>query len=58
MVDSVSQILDHAQTIVIGNSDPEFRQVPAQVRDGQTVVDFVRVANLCTEEGKYEGICW
>jgi GDP-mannose 6-dehydrogenase len=58
MVDSVSQLLTHAQTIVIGNNDPEFRQIPAQVCDGQVVVDFVRIADLCTEEGKYEGICW
>jgi GDP-mannose 6-dehydrogenase len=38
MVDSAQHVLDHAETIVIGNNDPEFRQVPAQIRDGQVVV--------------------
>lgn len=58
MVDSVRLVLDHAETIVIGNSDPEFRQVLGQARDGQVVVDFVRIADLRSEEGKYDGICW
>lgn len=58
MVDSVKLVLDHADTVVIGNGDPEFRQVLAQTRDGQVVVDFVRIANLRSEEGKYDGICW
>jgi GDP-mannose 6-dehydrogenase len=58
MVDSIQSVLDHAETIVIGNNDPEFRQVPAQTRDGQVVVDFVRIADRQSEEGKYDGICW
>ncbi len=58
MVDSMKLVLDHAQTIVIGNGDPEFKQVPALTRAGQVVVDFVRIADLSSEENKYEGICW
>lgn len=58
MVDSVQRVLDHAETVVIGNNDPEFRQVLAQTRNGQVVVDFVRIAERQSEEGKYDGICW
>jgi len=58
MVDSIRQVLDHAETIVIGNNDPEFRQIPSQTRNGQIVVDLVRVADRRSEEGKYDGICW
>jgi len=58
MVDSVQHVLDHAETIVIGNDDPEFRQVPAQTRNGQVLVDFVRIADRRSEKGKYHGICW
>jgi GDP-mannose 6-dehydrogenase len=58
MVDSVQHVLDHAETIVIGNNDPEFLQVPAQTRNGQVLVDFVRIASRRSEEGKYDGICW
>ena len=58
MVDSVERVLEHAETIVIGNSDPEFKRVPDQTRDGQVVVDLVRIADLRSANGKYDGICW
>jgi len=58
MVNEMDAVLDHANTIVIGNKDPEFGSVPQRLRDGQSVVDFVRVTNQRSENGKYEGICW
>jgi GDP-mannose 6-dehydrogenase len=58
MVSEMDAVLDHANTIVIGNKDPEFGSVPQRLRDGQSVVDFVRVTNQRSENGKYEGICW
>ena len=38
MVDSVQRVLDHAETVVIGNNDPEFRQVLAQTSNGQSLL--------------------
>jgi GDP-mannose 6-dehydrogenase len=58
MVDGIDRVLDHAQTIVIGNKDPEFTQVPARMRDDQVMVDFVRIADRRSEAGRYDGICW
>jgi GDP-mannose 6-dehydrogenase len=58
MVDSVELVLDHAETIVIGNNDPDFKQIPTKTRDGQVVVDFVRIADRHSQGCKYEGICW
>src|SRR5271163_4331757 len=58
MVDHVDAILDHAQTIVIGNKDPAFRDVPNQLRDGQSIVDLVRISDQRSGNGKYDGICW
>lgn len=43
MSPSVDAVLAHAQTIVIGNYDPEFGQVQSQLRDGQCLVDLVRI---------------
>jgi GDP-mannose 6-dehydrogenase len=57
MVDDVDAVLDHAQTIVIGNKDPDFQSVLHKLRDGQSVVDFVRITNRRSENG-YDGICW
>lgn len=58
MVDSVAAVLDFAQTIVIGNKDPDFRTVPEKVRDGQSIVDFVRITDRRSDNGNYDGICW
>jgi GDP-mannose 6-dehydrogenase len=58
MVDNVEAVLDHAGTVVVGNKDPEFKTVPARLREGQVLVDFVRIDHRRTENGKYDGICW
>ena len=58
MVNGIEGVLDHAQTIVIGNKDPEFENVLGRLRDGQHVVDFVRITDRRSENGKYDGICW
>jgi len=43
MVSSVEEVLAYGQTIVIGNNDREFKQVPEQLREDQILVDFVRM---------------
>lgn len=58
MVTGIDAVLEHAQTIVIGNKDPEFRAVPERLREEQLLVDFVRISDKRSENGKYDGICW
>jgi GDP-mannose 6-dehydrogenase len=58
MVDRVDAVLDHAETIVIGNKDPDFQDVVHRLREGQSIVDFVRIADRASANGNYEGICW
>jgi GDP-mannose 6-dehydrogenase len=58
MVHDVDSVLQHGQTIVIGNKDPDFRAVPDSLRDGQCLVDFVRITDRRSSNGKYDGICW
>jgi GDP-mannose 6-dehydrogenase len=58
MVERVDQVLEHAQTVVIGNNDPDFRDVPERLRAGQVLIDFVRVAERRSGDGVYDGICW
>jgi GDP-mannose 6-dehydrogenase len=58
MVATVDEVLAHAQTIVIGNGDPEFRDVPSRLGESQQIVDLVRITNGKSVEGVYDGICW
>jgi GDP-mannose 6-dehydrogenase len=57
MVDSMDEVLDFAETIVIGNGADEFRQVPGRLKEDQQLVDLVRISQQ--QSGRqYDGICW
>jgi GDP-mannose 6-dehydrogenase len=58
MTGSIEEVLEHADTIVIGNAAPEFRDVPRRLGDRQTLIDLVRVSDARSVSGIYEGICW
>lgn len=58
MVPDMQQVLEHGQTIVIGNGAAEFRDVLDRVRPGQAVVDLVRIVKGKMSAGDYDGICW
>jgi GDP-mannose 6-dehydrogenase len=58
MVSGIDAVLEHAQTIVIGNKDPEFQTVPERLGAEQLLVDFVRISDRRSDNGKYDGICW
>lgn len=58
MVGDINAVLNHAQTVVIGNKDPEFKTVPERLCEGQFLIDFVRVIEGGSKNGSYDGICW
>ncbi len=57
MVESMQEVMDFAETLVIGNGAEEFKPVPASLKPGQTVVDLVRISKAMSSE-HYDGICW
>jgi len=57
LVADMAQVVQFADTLVIGNGDPEFQEALAIVRPDQTVVDLVRINGACSGEN-YDGICW
>lgn len=58
MVQSMDEVLDFAQTLVIGNGAAEFKNVLERIRSDQVVVDLVRIVKACSRSGDYDGICW
>lgn len=58
MVDNIDAVLQHGETIVIGNKSTEFESVPQRLHTGQCLVDFVRISNYRSNNGEYSGICW
>jgi GDP-mannose 6-dehydrogenase len=57
MVQSMDEVLDFAETVVIGNGAEEFRPVPDRLRPDQVLVDLVRITDRVSG-GQYDGICW
>ena len=58
MVGDMNAVLNHAQTVVIGNKDPDFDTVPQKLRSSQVLIDFVRIVEGRSMNGNYDGICW
>lgn len=58
MVAEIDDVLAHADTIVIGNAEPEFSDIAKRLVDGQNVIDLVRICDSRSVRGVYEGVCW
>jgi GDP-mannose 6-dehydrogenase len=56
MVAELDAVLDHAQTVVIGNDNPDFRNIPQRLRSDQVLVDFVGITHRQREKGKHGSI--
>ena len=57
MVTTMQDVLDFADTIVIGNGAAEFTTVPGSLKPHQHIVDLVRISKEQSGE-QYDGICW
>jgi GDP-mannose 6-dehydrogenase len=59
MADSMDQVLERSQVIVIGNHAPEFENILSKLRGEQILIDLVRaVGGQLASSGSYQGICW
>jgi len=58
LTDDLQSVIEHGETIVIGNADPAFGSLHASMPEGKRVVDFVRPDRKLPEITQYDGICW
>jgi GDP-mannose 6-dehydrogenase len=58
MVETVDEVLEHADTVVIGTGDVAFKTVPGRLGAHQTLVDFVRIVDHYDGNEHCDGICW
>ena len=58
MVEEISEVLDHAQVIVVGNKDHEFDSLPTKLTPDQYLFDMVRLPGTEALAGRYDGINW
>ncbi len=57
--DSIDEVLDTSDVIVVGNAAPEFGDALTRTCEDQIVLDLVRVATPREQiKADYRGICW
>jgi GDP-mannose 6-dehydrogenase len=55
---SVREVLESSEVVIIGNKAAEFREIEGELKEGQLVIDLVRLFEGRTTDDSYQGICW
>ena len=58
MMTTMDGVLEHAETVVIGNNSSEFMDIQKKIKQDQVVVDLVRIKKELDNTENYDGICW
>ena len=58
MADSEQEILDNCDCLIIGNRDPQYRDVLTRLQPRHVVVDLVRIDQQCRTGDGYVGLSW
>jgi GDP-mannose 6-dehydrogenase len=59
MRQSMQEVLDHGEVILVANKGAEFKDIVRMAKPGQMIFDLVRITDDGkTMHGHYEGICW
>jgi GDP-mannose 6-dehydrogenase len=59
LCESIDELLDRSEVIVVGNADPEFADAVLRARPDQLVIDLVRLPlDFSRVRARYDGICW
>jgi GDP-mannose 6-dehydrogenase len=59
LCDSLEDVIDGSEVIVVGNRSPEFADALKQARADQIIIDLVRLpVSGALLEADYRGICW
>jgi GDP-mannose 6-dehydrogenase len=58
MVGSIAEVLDGADTIVVGNGSEEFQNIVSLLKPNHHVIDFIGMAKPAEPTSQYDGIGW
>jgi GDP-mannose 6-dehydrogenase len=59
LCETIDEVLDNSEVIIVGNAAPEFSDALKRTRKDQQIIDLVRVTTPREEiPGQYDGICW
>lgn len=58
MRDSIDEVIEDSDVIVIGNNSPEFQNIQNRYNGRHVTIDLVRIAGDKTSSEQYQGISW
>lgn len=59
MADTIDEILETSEVIVVGTKSKAFENVISKINDDQVLIDLVRISGALEKlNGRYQGICW
>jgi GDP-mannose 6-dehydrogenase len=59
MGDDLGEVLRHGEVVIVGNSSPEFQQLPLLCHDRQIVIDLVGIDGFSQRPAiHYQGVAW
>jgi GDP-mannose 6-dehydrogenase len=58
MANTLGEVIEHAEVLVIGNRSEELKGVVDMIKSGKIIVDLVRISDKRSISGVYDGICW
>ena len=59
LCESIDEVIDQSDVIVVGNGSPEFSAAVERCRPDQIVIDLVRIPlDFSQVSAQYDGICW
>ena len=58
LCDTAEEVIEHSDTIVIGNGDDGFNELASAVNSNQVVIDLVRLSGFEKLGDQYDGIAW
>lgn len=57
MQGSITDVIESADVVLVGNKSDEFKQIEGKLRNDQILIDLVRLFKQTSSEN-YRGICW
>lgn len=58
MAESIDDVVEHSDVVIIGNKAEEFKALEHKINDDLIVIDLVRIFGNKTSDENYRGICW
>ncbi len=59
LCESIDEVIEQSEVIVVGNGAPEFSDAVTRCRPDQLVIDLVRIPlDFSRIQAQYDGICW